>query len=625
MAERMRLKDKKKAKIQGNKPRLKTQMTERSFPAVLMLQEANSHNRRRERRSHSGPSNETTDQPFRDVSAIANPTTSRTSAADTACLHQNYASRMQIWRSSMLTPMSSSASDYEHISGSIDATDRASLVSVAQDSSTASFSVENDAMSNEDDSFLADSAKLKGVFWPGMDIFDSATPEMRRKRNQKKDISVIEQLESNSLGVEPTEVIFAPDGTQWRCRTISGMPYDDSNPFQDLSPPNQQLHISERVPLAEIDVNSSKARGKNSMAGHRRHRSSANVDENNNLNIGSQNVTLNTCANEQQTAPREPMRKRKRTFDVFKDEINFSNPAELSYLTAEFVNPGLVSSSITRNHDERIVWSAGSNVNIDYPGLSKEYLSRRNPRRSCQMYQQEGGRYFPGLLDRQNRSDSSAFTPSYSSRFPQQTVRPPRCSTTGTDLHTYQCYDQAFPHLQAGQQQEQHRSHQNRLFSPFSNSQNEFFLRSLQGPPHRTSETVAKLGSVLQDFPYYLSQMPYLTDTVATSADASNTAVVDVGRNGNYHTPDDSNFYSQSGFPEECHQGGYNACDLPIEEQLRLYTTDGINVNDDRSLEGPLQYSGYYDYYRSCDHNVDKELAEAEDDQKTISAPPSER
>jgi hypothetical protein len=28
---------------------------------------------------------------------------------------------------------------------------------------------------------VSESTKLKGVYWPGMDIFDSATPEMRRK------------------------------------------------------------------------------------------------------------------------------------------------------------------------------------------------------------------------------------------------------------------------------------------------------------------------------------------------------------------------------------------------------------------------------------------------------------
>ena len=43
-----------------------------------------------------------------------------------------------------------------------------------------------------------DIARLKGDIWPGMDIFDLATLEMRRKRNQKKATSVIIQLQATS-------------------------------------------------------------------------------------------------------------------------------------------------------------------------------------------------------------------------------------------------------------------------------------------------------------------------------------------------------------------------------------------------------------------------------------------
>ena len=532
----------------------------------------------------------------------------------------------------MLTPLSSSASDYEHNGGSFDATDRASLVSATQGSSAASLSLDNDALSNEDDFFLADSAKLKGVFWPGMDIFDSATPEMRRKRNQKKDVSVIEQLESNSLEVEPTEVIYAPDGTQWRSRTISGMPYDDSNPFQDLSPHQQQALNSERAPLAEIDVNSTTIRGKQSNAGRQRHQGSEIVNENDNSRVRSRAATSSSGLNKRQTVPNEPARKRKRAFDVFKDEINFSNPAELSYLTAEFVNPGMVTPKTTQNQDERSRWSAGSNTSDSYLGLSRDHFSRRNPRRSCQPYQQQGGRYCSGRPDHSGKNDSHAFNSAYSSRFSRRKTRQQQHHPTGTNFHTYQCYDQAFSQAQADLQQEQRCNQQNRLFSPFKCSNNDDFLKSLQGPPHRTSDTVARLGSVLQDFPYYLSQMPYLPDTLPTfTADTSSSSNMDISRNGTgiYHTPDDLGFYSQNGLPGECRHGSFSACDLPIEEQLRLYTTtDCIDAGNERGLDGTLQQytsSNYFDCYRPCDRVGDKAEVEAEDDQKTISAPPSER
>lgn len=106
---------------------------------------------------------------------------------------------------------------------------------------------------------------------------------------------------------------------------------------------------------------------------------------------------------------------------------------------------------------------------------------------------------------------------------------------------------------------------------------------------------------------------------------------MDISRNGTgiYHTPDDLGFYSQNGLPGECRHGSFSACDLPIEEQLRLYTTtDCIDAGNERGLDGTLQQytsSNYFDCYRPCDRVGDKAEVEAEDDQKTISAPPSER
>ena len=62
--------------------------------------------------------------------------------------------------------------------------------------------------------------QLKGVHLPGMDIFDSAPPEMRRRRNQKKDSSVLAQMQRNSILVEPTELIFHADGELKKERRI---------------------------------------------------------------------------------------------------------------------------------------------------------------------------------------------------------------------------------------------------------------------------------------------------------------------------------------------------------------------------------------------------------------------
>lgn len=85
-----------------------------------------------------------------------------------------------------------------------------------------------------DDEESTQSPKLKGICWPGMDIFDSASPEAQRKRNQKKDDSILKQMELNSLVVEPLEQIYWPEGTLKKERLITGMV--ESSPLKEESP-----------------------------------------------------------------------------------------------------------------------------------------------------------------------------------------------------------------------------------------------------------------------------------------------------------------------------------------------------------------------------------------------------
>lgn len=79
-------------------------------------------------------------------------------------------------------------------------------------------------------------ARLKGVLWPGMDVFDSATQKMRRKRNQKKNEKELEMMEATSMCVEPAELIFSPTGTFQKQREITGSVEDDS-PLKGETPP----------------------------------------------------------------------------------------------------------------------------------------------------------------------------------------------------------------------------------------------------------------------------------------------------------------------------------------------------------------------------------------------------
>ena len=97
--------------------------------------------------------------------------------------------------------------------------------------------------------------KLKGVFWPGMNIFDSATAEMKRKRNQKKDGSVLEQMMINSAEVEPTELIFTPEGKLKKQRRITGM-VESSSPMKEESPKPRRRRSNPKKPvLTEISGN----------------------------------------------------------------------------------------------------------------------------------------------------------------------------------------------------------------------------------------------------------------------------------------------------------------------------------------------------------------------------------
>lgn len=101
----------------------------------------------------------------------------------------------------------------------------------------------------------ADQSKLKGIYWPGMSIFDSASDEMKKKRNQKKDGSLLKQMEKTSEIVEPQEIIYSPQGSLAKIRTITGM-VEDSSPLKGESPiPKKRLPKAKRPALAPISGN----------------------------------------------------------------------------------------------------------------------------------------------------------------------------------------------------------------------------------------------------------------------------------------------------------------------------------------------------------------------------------
>ena len=99
---------------------------------------------------------------------------------------------------------------------------------------------------------------LKGVKWPGMSIFDSASLEAQRLRNQKKDGSILEQMEYNSIVVEQMERIYWPDGSLKQERLITGNV--ESSPLKEPTPPpKRQRARAKKTVLKDTSTNAPKA------------------------------------------------------------------------------------------------------------------------------------------------------------------------------------------------------------------------------------------------------------------------------------------------------------------------------------------------------------------------------
>jgi hypothetical protein len=98
-------------------------------------------------------------------------------------------------------------------------------------------------------------SRLKGVLWPGMDVFDSATLQMRRRRNQKKDGTVLKQMEMTSLLAKPNELVFDPKGTLLKERLITGN-VEEYSPLKGETPvPKRRMTRPPSNRLTRADPN----------------------------------------------------------------------------------------------------------------------------------------------------------------------------------------------------------------------------------------------------------------------------------------------------------------------------------------------------------------------------------
>ena len=126
-----------------------------------------------------------------------------------------------------------------------------------QEQQKAAVGFPRDPSSETGDTGLIQSPVLKGVKWPGMSLFDSASLEAQRRRNQKKDESIIEQMQSDSAAVEQLERIYWPNGTLKKERLITGNV--ESSPPRDLTPPpvptKRQRTKANKAVLRDLSTN----------------------------------------------------------------------------------------------------------------------------------------------------------------------------------------------------------------------------------------------------------------------------------------------------------------------------------------------------------------------------------
>lgn len=202
-----------------------------------------------------------------------------------------------------------------------------------------------------DAGILNDGNKLKGILWPGMSLFDSATPDMRRKRNQKKANSVVEHLEAMSQGIEATELVFSPAGSLKRARAISGLPDPDSSPLKgEESPPKSRVTTRKprrRQALAEKDPNTSRrprgatqTRSQQALPFYGSERRSYLGDDDD-----AADALTYSIKHDENTAMKSTKRKKKSALVVYKDDDEKASlehheheheHEHLSYLTSAF-------------------------------------------------------------------------------------------------------------------------------------------------------------------------------------------------------------------------------------------------------------------------------------------------
>ncbi|UQC79754.1 uncharacterized protein CLUP02_05234 [Colletotrichum lupini] len=115
-----------------------------------------------------------------------------------------------------------------------------------------------------------ESARLKGTVWPGMGIFDAATPDQKKQRNQRKDASVLRKMELSSQAITTLEIVANLDLEFERTRDVYDAPSVEGSPVIKKSRRRQR-----RSGAAEEDGNASGVVVKEELADEAAHRASS--------------------------------------------------------------------------------------------------------------------------------------------------------------------------------------------------------------------------------------------------------------------------------------------------------------------------------------------------------------
>lgn len=105
---------------------------------------------------------------------------------------------------------------------------------------------DNEVRNTSGDKRLPGTLILKGIIWPGMNLFDAAPEEAKRMRNQKKHYSVVQMLERNSAMVEATETVSSADRIMLKQRAMEDLENDSpvEGEFMVRKPPVKKRKAS---------------------------------------------------------------------------------------------------------------------------------------------------------------------------------------------------------------------------------------------------------------------------------------------------------------------------------------------------------------------------------------------